>query len=68
MASYRSGATYCKGILGGDSYRRIQLKLEMDVALDDTNAIPDLITLADRYFESAAWQGDKAWLIMYVTN
>jgi predicted acylesterase/phospholipase RssA len=59
--------TYCKGILG-DGYRRIQVRLKKDIPLDDTRSIPDLIDLADAYFEpdNEAWKKDKAWLLQAV--
>jgi patatin-like phospholipase/acyl hydrolase len=54
--------TYCKGILGDDGYRRIQVRLKKDIDLDDTKAIPELIDLADKYFEGDTWKEDKEWL------
>lgn len=46
--------TYCKGMLGADGYRRVQVRLDKQIGLDDTKAIPELIDLADRYFKEDA--------------
>ncbi|HKI30838.1 MAG TPA: hypothetical protein VKA46_03020 [Gemmataceae bacterium] len=54
---------YCRGLVQR-RYRRIQVRLEKEVALDDVGAIPRLIELADAYFESKQWKDeDRKWLL-----
>jgi uncharacterized protein len=66
-AMFDSGASadelYCRGLVGS-GYRRLQVLLEKDLALDDVSAIPQLIELADAYFDSKRWkEEDKKWLL-----
>jgi hypothetical protein len=53
--------TYCKAILG-DRYRRIQVSLKQDIDLANKDAVPGLITLAEEYIGTPAWNEHKAWL------
>jgi hypothetical protein len=53
----------CQGLLGG-RYRRIQVRLGKEVAMDDVSAIPRLIEQADAYFDSKRWKDeDRKWLL-----
>jgi predicted acylesterase/phospholipase RssA len=58
---------YCEGILGEDGYRRIQVRLEKEIDLDNVRAIPELIERADMYFRDDAWKKAKEWLLKTVT-
>lgn len=54
---------YCRGLLT-NRYRRIQIRLEKDIAMDDGSAIPRLIELADAYFDCKQWKDeDRKWLL-----
>ena len=59
---------YCKGILAEKSYRRIQVRLEKNIDLDDAKAIPELIKVADNYFKTDAWIRDREWLLKNIVQ
>jgi hypothetical protein len=55
-------------MLGADGYWRVQVRLDKQIGLDDTKAIPELIDLADRYFKEDAWKKDREWLLKTIAT
>jgi hypothetical protein len=57
-------ALFCQGVLG-ERYRRLQVCLKREVALDECDAkqIQKLTDVVDAYFRSERWAEAKRWFL-----